>query len=323
MPSFQRATATLLPAVISLFLAGAVSGATYPNKPVRLVVGFAPGGSVDLQARLLAQKLTETWGQQVIVDNRPGAGGNISAEIVAHAANDGHTLHLSSPSLVVNPSLYARVPYDPIRDFAPVSLLSLSQVVLVAYPGLPVSSVKDLLALAKSKPGLTYAATGSGSSGHIAMELFKSLAKVELTHVPYKLNGQATTDLLSGQVSLWFPTLPGVLNHIKARRMKALGVGGARRSPALPEVPTIVEGGVPGYEASTWYALLAPTGTAPAVIATLNKDIVKTLRMPDVEEKLTAVGIEIVGSTPEELAAHVRKELPKWAQVIRRSGVRI
>ena len=310
-------------AVMALGAAG-VPGQSYPNKPIRLVVGFATGGSVDLQARLLAQKLGASWGQQVVVDNRPGAGGNVSAEIVAHASNDGHTLYLCSPSLVVNPSLYARTGYDPIRDFAPVSLVSRTQVVLVAYPEFGGKSVKELIALAKARPGqINYAATGAGSSGHIAMELFKSMAKVELVHISYKVIGQATTDLLSGQVSLWFPTMPSMLPHIRAGKVRALGVGGAARSPALPEVPTIAEAGVPGFEASSWYALLAPAGTPSAVIFKLNADVVRMLRLPDVLENLAGMGIEVVGGTPEQLARHISAELPKWARVIKSSAARV
>lgn len=296
----------------------------FPHRPIRLVVSFAPGGSVDLVARLLAQKLAESWGQQVVVDNRPGAGGNVSAEIVARAANDGYTIYLCSPSFVINPSIYAKTPYDPAKDFAPVSLVSLVQNVLVAYPGLPAKSVKELLALAKAKPGeINYASTGSGSSGHLVMELFRSMTKVEMVHVPYKVIGQATNDLLGGQVSLWFPTMPGALPHIKAGRMRALGVAGAKRSPALPEVPTIAEAGVPGFEASTWYALLAPARTPPEVVGKLNVEVVKVLKLPDVRESLSSMGVEIVGSTAQQLAKHISNELPKWAQVVKQSGARV
>jgi tripartite-type tricarboxylate transporter receptor subunit TctC len=296
----------------------------YPRRPVRLVVAFAAGGSVDVVARMLAHKLGEAWGQQVIVDNRPGAGGNLSAEIVARAANDGYTVLICSASFVVNPSLYAKVPYDPVKDFAPVSLIALAQNVLVAYPGLPVRNVKELLALVKSKPGqIHYASTGSGSSGHLVMELFKSMAKIDLVHVPYKVIGQAQTDLMGGQVSLWFPTAAGALPHIQSGKMRALAVAGARRSPALPDVPTVSEAGVAGFEASTWYGLLAPARTPREIVGKINGEIVRILGQHDIQERLSGMAIEIVGSSAEQLARHISVEMPKWAGVIKQSGARV
>jgi tripartite-type tricarboxylate transporter receptor subunit TctC len=315
-------------AALILFLAsaGPVHGAAqdYPARPVRMVAAFAPGGSVDVVARLLAQKLSENWGQQVVVDNRPGAGGNVSAEIVARAPNDGHTIYICSASFVVNPSLYAKTLYDPVRDFAPVSLVSRVQNVLVAHPALPAHSVNALIALAKAKPGqIHYASTGSGTSGHLVMELFKSMTGIDLVHVPYKVIGQAQADLMGGQVSLWFPTAPGALPHIQAGRMRALAVAGARRSPALPELPTVSEAGVPGFEASTWYALLAPANTPAHIVAKLNGDVVKVLKQPEVHGRLAAMAIEIAGGSPEELARHIRSEIPKWARVVKQSGARV
>ena len=289
-----------------------------------MVAAFAPGGSVDVVARLLAQKLTESWGQQVVVDNRPGAGGNVSAEIVARAPNDGHTIYICSASFVVNPSLYAKTPYDPVRDFAPVSLVSRVQNVLVAHPGLPARSVKELVALAKAKPGqIHYASTGSGTSGHLVMELFKSMTGIDLVHVPYKVIGQAQADLMGGQVSLWFPTAPGALPHIQAGRMRALAVAGAKRSLSFPELPTVSEAGVPGFEASTWYALLAPANTPRNIVAKVNGDVARILKQPEVHGRLTAMAIEIVGGSPEELARHIRSEIPKWARVVKQSGARV
>ena len=300
------------------------SGQAFPGRPVRMVAAFAPGGSVDVVARLLAQKLSESWGQQVVVDNRPGAGGNVSAEIVARAPNDGHTIYICSASFVVNPSLYGKTLYDPVRDFAPVSLVSLVQNVLVAHPALPAKSVNELVALAKSKPGqINYASTGSGTSGHLVMELFKSMSGIDLVHVPYKVIGQAQADLMGGQVSLWFPTAPGALPHIQAGRMRALAVAGAKRSSTLPELPTMSEAGVPGFEASTWYALLAPAGTPRHIVAKLNGDVVKILKQPEVHGRLTAMAIEIVGGSPDELARHIRSEIPKWARVVKQSGARV
>ena len=298
--------------------------APYPEKPLRFVVAFAAGGSIDLIARLFAQKLTENLGQQVVADNRPGAGGNLSAEITARSAPDGYTIYICAPSLVVNASLYTKIAYDPLGDFAPVTLLASVQNVLVTYPGFAAKSVKELIALAKSKPGqINYASTGSGSSGHLVMEMFRSQAGIALTHIPYKTIGQTTADLISGQVSLWFPTIPGALPHIKGARMRALAVAGARRSPALAEIPTVAEAAaLPGFDATTWYAVLTPAGVPKEITAKLNIEFLRVLRLPDVQERLSAQGVESIGSTPEQLAAHLRSELPKWAQVVKAAGVR-
>jgi tripartite-type tricarboxylate transporter receptor subunit TctC len=314
----------ILVAWSAVLFSSPASAQEFPTKPVRLVVSFAPGGSVDLVARLLAQKLSDRWGQQVVVDNRPGAGGNVSAEIAARAPSDGYTLYLCSASFVVNPSLYGKTAYDPVRDFAPVSLISLVQNILVAYPRLPVNSVKELISLAQGQPGrINYASTGSGSSGHLVMELFRSMAGIDLVHVPYKVIGQAQSDLISGQVSLFFPTTPGALPHIQAGRMKALAVAGASRSPVLPAVPTVSEAGVPGFEASTWYALLAPARTPATIVGKLNSEVVSILRQREVEERLSAAGVEVVGSSPEALARHILSEIPKWARVVKQSGARV
>jgi tripartite-type tricarboxylate transporter receptor subunit TctC len=308
---------------VAALAAGQAAAADYPARPVRLVVAFAPGGSVDVVARLLAQKLSERWKQQVVVDNRPGAGGNVSAEIVARAQPDGYTLYMTSAALVVNPSLYASVPYDPVRDFTPISLVATVQSVLVSHPAVPVKSVKDLIALAKSRPGqINYGSTGSGTSGHLMMELFRSMAGIDLVHVPYKVIGQTYADLISGQVSLFFPTAPGALPHIQAGRVRALGVAGANRSAALPGVPTIAESGVPGFDAGTWYPLLAPARTPRVAVETVHRDLVHVLGLPDIRERLTAAGIEIVGGAPHELARHIHDEIPKWARVIKQSGAR-
>jgi tripartite-type tricarboxylate transporter receptor subunit TctC len=308
---------------VAALAAAQAPAADYPARPVRLVVAFAPGGSVDVVARLLAQKLSERWKQQVVVDNRPGAGGNVSAEIAARAQPDGYTLYMTSAAFVVNPSLYGVVPYDPVRDFAPISLVATVQSVLVSHPALPVKSVKDLIALAKARPGqINYGSTGSGTSGHLIMELFRSMAGIDLVHVPYKVIGQTYADLLSGQVSLFFPTAPGALPHIQAGRIRALAVAGAKRSAALPGVPTVAEAGVPGFDAGTWYPLLAPARTPRAVVESAHRDLVHVLGLPDVRERMTAAGIEIVGSTPDELARHIRAEIPKWTRVIKQSGAR-
>ncbi|HZN27433.1 MAG TPA: tripartite tricarboxylate transporter substrate binding protein, partial [Burkholderiales bacterium] len=262
------------------------SAQTYPTRPLRLIVAFAPGGSVDVVARLVGQKLGESLGQQVVIDNRPGAGGNVSAEIAARAAPDGYTLYICSASLVANPSLYRKVAYDPIKDFAPVTLLASAQSVLVAHPGFTAKSVKDLIALAKKMPGkINYASPGSGSSGHLTMELFKSLAGVDLVHVPYKVMSQLQGDVIAGQVPLAFSTIPGALPHIQAGRMLPLAVSGARRSPVLPNVSTVGEAGVPGYEAATWYPILVPAETPRAIVEKLNAELVAIVRAPDMKER--------------------------------------
>ncbi len=310
--------------ILSLSFGIEVFAQSYPARPIRLVVSFAAGGGVDLVARLVGQKLSEAWNQQVVIDNRPGAGGNVSAELVAKSPADGYTIYMSSASVVVNSSLYKSLPYDPLKDFAPVTLLVSAHNVLVAHPSLPAKNIRELIALAKKKPGqINYASTASASSGHLAMELFRRMAGIERVHVAYKVIGQTTADLLSGQVSLWFPTMPGVMQHIKGGRMTALGVSGNRRAPALPNVPTIAEAGLAGYDASTWYPLLAPAGTPPAVVDKLNAQLVTILAMTDVREKLQAQGIEPVGSSPAQLAAHLKSELVKWEKVVRLSGAKV
>ena len=287
-------------------------------------MSFAPGGSVDVVARLMGQKLTEAWGQQVVIDNRPGAGGNLAAEIAARAPPDGYTLFMTSAALVVNVSLYRKVAYDPIRDFEPVTLLAAVQNVLVAHPSVPAKSVSDLVALARKSPGrINYASTGSGTSGHLAMELFKGMTRIDLTHIPYKAVGQAQADLMAGQVSLWFPSIPGALPHIRSGRMSALAVSGSKRSPALPEVPTVAESAVPGFDAVTWYPILAPARTPAPIVEKLNRQLVAIVGSPQMREQLVQTGVEPIGSTPAQLASHIRDELAKWAKVIQTAGVRL
>jgi tripartite-type tricarboxylate transporter receptor subunit TctC len=305
-------------------IAGTACAAPYPDRPIRFVVAFGGGGSVDVVARLFAQRLTANLGQQIVVDNRPGAGGNVSAEIVAKSSPDGYTIYMCAPSLVVNATLYSKIAYDPLRDFAPVTLLASAQNVLVAYPGFAAKSVKEVIVIAKAKPGqINYGSTGSGTSGHLMMELLRAQAGIDLLHVPYKAIGQTTADLISGQVSLWFPTVAGTLPHIHSGRMRALAVSGAKRSPALPDVPTVAEAALPGFEATTWYPILTPAGVPKDIIARLNAEFLKVLRTSDMQERLAALGVESIGTTPEQLAAHLRSELPKWAKVVKASGARV
>jgi tripartite-type tricarboxylate transporter receptor subunit TctC len=302
----------------------AADAQTYPSRTIRLIVGFAPGGSLDRAARIVTPKLGEALGQQVVVDNRPGAGGNLSAELVAKSPPDGYTLYLTSAALVVNVSLYRKLNYDPLKDFAPITQLGAAHNVLVSHPSLPVRSVGDLIALARKMPGkIDFVSAGGGTSGHMAMELFKSMAGVDLVHIPYKSIAQAQADLVAGQVPLFFPTIPGALPFIRAGRIVALGVSSSKRAAVLPETPTVAEAGVRGYEASTWYPLLAPAGTPRAVIERLQTQVVAVLSAPEMNKLLVNDGIEPAGTTPEQLAAYMREELAKWARVVKAAGIQV
>ena len=311
-------------AVLALFCGG-VAAQGYPLKPPRIVVGFAPGGNTDLVTRILAQKLGELWSQTVVVDNRPGASGMIAGEIVAKAAPDGYTLLLTpQTSIAVAPSLYGKAPYDPAKDFAPITLAGSSPLLMVVHPSFPPKSFAEFVALAKkgSAGALTFGSGGIGSSPHMAGELFRSMAHIDITHIPYRGNGPAYTDLMAGQVSLMFPNIATSLQYVKTGRMRALGVGGKRRSVIAPDIPTINESGLPGYEMSSWFGLLAPAGTPPAVINRLQQEIGRMFRQAEVREKLFAQGVEPVGSTPQEFAAFLNAETAQWAKVIKATGLK-
>ena len=296
--------------------------ANYPNRPIRWVVAFAPGGSLDRVARMLAPRMSEAFGQPVAIDNRPGAGGNLSAEMVARSAPDGYTLYVTSLALVVNASLYRKLPYDPLHDFAPITLLGAAQQILVAHPSMPVRSVRDLIALAKRSPGkIDYVSSGNGTSGHLAMALFTSMAGIELIHVPYKSIAQAQADLIAGQVPLFFPTLPGALPFIHSKRVRAIAVGSVERADALPDVPTMVESGVKGFEASAWYPVLAPAGTPRAIVDRVHAIVLATIQSPQTGKQLVAEGVDPIGSTPEHLASYMKTELAKWARVVKLAGI--
>jgi tripartite-type tricarboxylate transporter receptor subunit TctC len=312
-----------------LFLigAGAIAGAacaqSQPTRPVRFVVPAAAGGAIDAFSRVLAQRLTEHWGRQVVVENRSGAGGNIAIDLVAKAPPDGHTFLTVSQSFAVNPSVYKDVGWDPVRDFTAVMLVATTNGVLLVPPSLPVHSVKDLIALAKSQPGgLSYSSTGSGTSGHMNMLLFIQLTGINVVHVPYKDVGQAQTDLMSGRVQLYIAPMPGFVAHIKAGRMRALAATGLQRSAVLPDVPTMQEAGVAGYEAVTWYGFYGPAKLPRETVAQVNADVGTVLRRADVKERLDAIGFDIVGSTPEHLAKYLREEVVKWANVAKAMKVR-
>jgi len=315
----------ILLGVVLACLAPVAWAQAYPSHSIRLVVPFPPGGTTDILARAVAQKLTESLGQSVVVDNRPGAGGNIGADVVAKSSPDGYTLLMGTVGThAINPSLYAKMPYDHIKDFVPVVLVAGVPNVLVVNPALPVNSVSDLIKLAKSKPGaINFASSGNGTSIHLSGELFKTMAGIDMTHVPYKGSAPALTDLVAGQVQVMFDNLPSSLALIKAGRLRAIAVTSLKRAPALPEVPTIAESGLPGFEASSWFGVLAPAGTSPTIVAKLNAEVNKWLQTPEAKEQLLAQGAESSGGTPDQFAAHIRAETDKWAKVVKVSGAKV
>ena len=305
-----------------LALSLSVPAQTYPDKPIKIYHGFAAGGGADLLLRTLLPQLAENLGQQVVIEYRPGAGGNIAMEAVARAAPDGYTLLMGTPGLAINPSLYASLPFDPLKDFAPVSLIGTVQNVLIVNPAVPAKDVRELIALAKSKPGkLNFASSGTGTSLHLAGELFKVSTGVEIVHIPYKGGAQAMTDVMGGQAEMMWNVLPSALPQIKAGTVRALAVTGKVRSDALPDVPTMREAGVADYTAITWNGILAPANTPKAVIAKLNDAIVKALRAPEMKSKYAAIGQDVAWSTPDEFAAFLAEESTRWSKVIRASGI--
>jgi len=302
--------------------AAGVAGPNFPEKPVTMVASFPAGGSVDLVARTLAQQLSSMWKQPVIVSNRPGAGGNIGAEAVVRAAADGHTLLMGTTAIASSPALYAGLSYDVIRDLAPVSLVVRMPNVLVVHPSVPVRTVKELIALARAHPGtLNSASAGAGSSNHLALVLFTTLAGVQIVHIPYKGAAPAVTDVVGGHVTMTFVPVAAAVAPVRAQRLRPLGSTGATRSPALPEVPTISEAGVAGYEAISWNALFAPAATPRDVVLRIQDALAASLRSPKVQETLTGVGAEPVGNAPDEFARFLRAEIVKWSEVVRRAGL--
>jgi len=302
----------------------AAQGETYPARPVRLIVAFPPGGSVDVVARLVAPHLSQSLAQPVVVDNRSGASGNIGTELAARAKPDGYTLLIHTIPFVANVHLYSPLPYDPLADFAPVCLLSSSPSVLVVHPSVPARSVGELLQLAKSKPGaLNYSAAGAGTNPHIAGELFNMLGNVDIVAVQYKGGGPALIAALGGEIGITFPNISEAVPHVSSGRLRALGVTGARRSAALPEVPTIAESGVPGYEFVTWHGVLAPRGTPREIVALLNEKLRAILRSPELSARFAQMGLDVIASTPEEFSAHLKKEIEKWGRLIRERHMRV
>jgi tripartite-type tricarboxylate transporter receptor subunit TctC len=307
----------------ALLCIGSVSAQTYPSKPIKIVVPYPPGGFNDTLGRTLAAKFSDAWGQPAVVENKPGANTVIGTDYVAKSAPDGYTLLIVAFPFAVTPSLLKNMPYDTVKDFAPVAWAAVSPNALVVNPSLPVKTVGELIALAKAQPGkLSYASTGNGSSNHISMELFKSLAGVDIVHIPYKGSGPAVTDLLGGQVQLMFDNAPNVMPHIKAGKLRALGMSGAKRSSFAPDIPTVAESGVPGYEVAVWFGLVAPAGTPREVVQKLNAEVLRILAMPDVRERFQSQGVEPVGSTPEQFGEHIKLQMAKWAKVVQDAGVK-
>jgi tripartite-type tricarboxylate transporter receptor subunit TctC len=318
----RHATALL---VASAFCAAAPALAqSYPAKPVRFILPFPPGGGTDTLARILGGKLGEGLGQSLVLENRPGAGANIGAEVAAHTPPDGYTLLMGNVAHAINVSLYSKLGYDFVKDFSPVSLLASTPNILVVHPSVPSRNVRELIALARSRPGqLDVASSGSGSSAHLAGELFNSLAGTKMNHVPYKGGGPAVLALVSGECAIGFATTPSVIEHVKAGKLRALALTSATRASFAPTIPTVAESGVKGYEAGTWYGILVPAGTPAAVISRLHAESVKVVKLPDVKERLDTMGYTGIGSSPAEFAAYIKSEIEKWGKVVRSAGVKV
>jgi tripartite-type tricarboxylate transporter receptor subunit TctC len=307
-----------------MVFAGPALAQQYPTKPLRFIVGFAPGGATDIIARALSLKLSGSLRQQVVVDNRASGGGRIAAEITARAPSDGYTLLMCSiSSMATSVSIYSKLPYDPVRDFAPITLAAVTPYLVTVQAALPAHTLREFIALAKAKPGqLNFGTSGSGGGAHLAVEMFKSMAGVNMVHVPYKGAALALTDLMGGHIQLTFSQPPVVSPHLKSGRVKVLATTGARRSAALPDVPTVAEAGVPGYEATSWQGVVAPAGTPRAIVAKLHAEIARALRSPEIGERLAIEGSEPGGDAPDEFAAFIRREIAKWAKVVTESGLK-
>ena len=324
--TFARGVAaTLLIAAATLVAPQVASAQAYPTKPVRMVVPFPPGGSLDIAGRLIAQKLSEAWGQSVVVENKPGAGGNIGADLVAKSPADGYTILMGALSThAVNPNLYKTMPYDAAKDFAPITLIAVTPNVLVVNASSPVNNVKEFIAYAKANPGkLAFGSGSNGSAGHLAGELFKVETGTDAVHVPFKGGAPATQALLAGDTQFMFDNLANAMAQVKAGKLKALAVTTAKRSPLVPDLPTMAEAGLPGFDISTWYGFFAPAGTPPAIVAKWNADVTKILNSPDVRAKLVADGAEPSPNTPEQFAQMIAAELAKYAKIVKASGAKV
>ncbi|MGH8616074.1 MAG: Bug family tripartite tricarboxylate transporter substrate binding protein [Burkholderiales bacterium] len=305
-------------------LSTSVSAQDYPNRPIRYIVPFAPGGPTDIMSRAFAEKIGAAWGQQVVVDNRGGAGGTIGAEVVARSAPDGYTVMIGHVGThAINVSLYQKVGYDPVKDFQPISLLATLPFVLVVNAGFAPRSVKELLALAKAKPGsINFASAGSGGPTHLAGAMFKSAAAIDIVHVPYKGNAAALTELAGGQVQMMFSNMLTAMPHVRTGRLRALAVSTAKRSPQAPELPTVAESGVPGFDVTPWYGVLAPAGLPAPLVAKWNREIVRIVPLPDMKERFVSQGIDLASSTPAEFGSLIKSEIPKWRKVVKDTGAK-
>ena len=315
---------TLLAALGGLLLTSPAQAQAWPTKPIRIVVPFPPGGFADIFGRVLAEKFSAAWGQPVTVDNRAGGGGNIGADIVAKSPGDGYTLVMGTVGThAINATLFSKLPYDPIKDFTPVAFVVEAESLLVTHPSVAARSVRELIALTKTRTDLSYGSAGAGTTGHLGGELFKTMAKVDITHIPYKGNVPAITDLLGGQTSMVFATLPTVLAQVKADKLRAIAVLGSARSTALPDVPTVAESGLPGYDVNNWAGLFAGPGTPAPVVAKINAEVQRVMRLPDVQARMTGEGLRFVPTTPDQFASFVKSEIARWGPVVKASGAKV
>lgn len=324
--TMSNASTACLFAMLLIRTTGALAqqDAAYPVKPIRIIVPSAPGSGPDIMARAIGQKLNESLGQPIVVDDKPGAGGIIGSEAAAKSAPDGYTLIMANAgSHAVNASLYAKLPYDPVKDFAPITLVAVAPNILIVHPTLPARTAKDLIALARTRPGeLTFGSGGNGSTAHLSGELFRTMAGINVVHIPFKGSPAAVIGVIAGQIVMAFPNIPPALPHVRSGKLKALAVTTAKRSAALPDLPTIAESGLPGYEATAWFGVLAPAGTSSAIIAKLNSAIVKSVHVREMRERLSAEGTEAVGNTPEQFAQIIKTDIAKWAKVVKASGAK-
>lgn len=317
-----RLWSTVLPVLLAFCTAGALAQ-SYPTRAIKLVVPSSPGGGTDIVARILGQKLSEQLGQQFVVENRAGAGTVIGNDAVAKSAPDGYTLLMGLSTLAINPSMYAKLPYDALRDFAPISQSVSACNILILHPSVPAKTVVELIALARAKPGsLTFGSAGMGTNPHLSGELFKSLARIDMVHVPFKGSGQSIISQVAGEIAANFPSVPTAMPYVKVGRLRGIGVTTLKRVEVLPDVPSIAEAGLPGYEATQWFGLLAPAGTPRPIIDRLYQESSRALRSADMKERMTAEGLEVVGGTPEEFASYIRSETEKWTQVIKAAGIK-
>jgi tripartite-type tricarboxylate transporter receptor subunit TctC len=320
----RRLTGIALALAVVLAGGGELAAQAWPTKSVRMIIPFPAGGSADTLGRLLNQKLTERLGQPFVADNRPGAGGNIGTDLAAKSPPDGYTFLMGVSSIAIAPSLYASLSWDPVKDFTPVSLIASTPNILVVHPDVPAKTVQELVALAKSKPGqLNYASGGNGATNHLAGELFKRMTTTDIVHIPYRGNPLAVIDVLNGQVAMMFDFMITSLPHVKAGKLRPLAVTGYQRSPQVPDLPTVAEAGVPGYEASTWFAVMAPAGTPADVVRKFNGEINAILKLPDVVERLATLGAEPLGGTSEDVSKLLRTDLTKWSEVVRAANIKL